>query len=139
MVIFSVTRCKHHLIFRTPLRAVAGTLAHFFLDQLRLRVAVPRQGGGVSTSTACSVAVIKVHQPKLLSLDLDLATTTYQPHGSSTFWSTPFIFSVRYRAITYMLCAIGQCGAGISIWHDHVHTNKNGSRYERTSGFEKLP
>jgi hypothetical protein len=29
---FSATRCKckHHLIFRQPLRAVAGTLAHLF-------------------------------------------------------------------------------------------------------------
>jgi hypothetical protein len=28
---FYVTRCKHRLIFRAPLRAVAGTLAHLFV------------------------------------------------------------------------------------------------------------
>ena len=70
---FSVTRCKHHLIFRTPLRAVAGTLAHLFGPTSAGCTAK----GGVSTSTTCSVAVIEVHQPKLLSLDLNFAPTTY--------------------------------------------------------------
>jgi hypothetical protein len=47
---------EHHLIFRKPLRAVAGTPAHLFGPTSADCTAK----WGVSTSTTCSVAVIEV-------------------------------------------------------------------------------
>jgi hypothetical protein len=50
-------------------------------------------GGGVSTSTTCSVAVIEVHQPKLWSLDFKFApTTSLRTDGSSAFCSILCMF-----------------------------------------------
>jgi hypothetical protein len=83
------SRCRHHLFFRTPLRAVAGTLAHLFGPTSAGCTAK----GPVSSSTGCSVAVVKAHQPKLSSLDLNFTPTTYPPHGSSTFWARLYITS----------------------------------------------
>jgi hypothetical protein len=107
-----VTRCKHHQLLRTPLRSVAAALAHLFGPTSAGCTAK----GSASTSTACSVAVIKVHQPKLLSLDLNLAPTTYQPHGSSTFWSTPFI-------LVFVTAQLRTCcvrSANVVCWDIHL-------------------
>jgi hypothetical protein len=52
---FSATRSKHHLIFRQPLRAVAGALADLF----RRTSAGCTTKVGVWSSTTCSVAVIE--------------------------------------------------------------------------------
>ena len=101
---FSATRCKHHLIFRTPLRAVAGTLEHLFGPTSAGCTAK----GGVSTSTTCSVAVIEVHQPKLLSRDLNFAAITYRSHGPSASWSTPFMCGC------YFLSVLGPWWRGIT-------------------------
>jgi hypothetical protein len=103
---FSVTRCRRHLIFRTPLRAIAGTLAHLFGPTSAGCTAK----GGVSTSTACSVAVIEVHQPIFLSLDLNFAPTAYLRTDRFGILFEALCVSVTSRAVTYMLCAIGQCG-----------------------------
>jgi hypothetical protein len=51
------------------------TRLRIFLDQLQL--ALPPRGG-VSSSTVCSVAVIEVHKPKLLSFGLNFTPATYQ-------------------------------------------------------------
>ena len=103
---FSATRCKHHRIFRKPLRAVAGTPAHLFGPTLAGCTAK----GGVSTSTTCSVAVIEVHQPQnfgLLTSNLHLRHIDARTFG--VLFKTLHV-SVSLCAITYMLCAIGQCG-----------------------------
>jgi hypothetical protein len=105
-------------VYHTSLRAVAVTLADLFGPTSAGCTAK----GGVSTSTACPVAVVKAHQPIFLSLDLNLVPTTYYPHGSLTSWSTPFILigvtsrAITYLGVTYMLCAIGQCGV---LWDVH--------------------
>jgi hypothetical protein len=58
--------------FRTSLRAVADTLADLF----RPTSADSTAKGGASSSTVCSVAVIEVHKPKLLSFGLYFAPAT---------------------------------------------------------------
>jgi hypothetical protein len=60
--------------FRTPLRAVADTLADLF----RLTSADSTAKGAVSSSTVCSVAVIEVHQPFFLSFGLNFAPAAYR-------------------------------------------------------------
>ena len=61
------------IFFRTSLPAVADTLADLF----RPTSAGSTAKGGVSSSTVCSVAVIEVHKPKLLSFGFKFAPTTY--------------------------------------------------------------
>jgi hypothetical protein len=119
MVIFC-DEVQHHLIFRPPLRAVAGTLAHLFGPTS----AGCTTKGGVSTSTTCSVAAIEVHQPKLLSLDLNFAPTTYLRTDLRRSVQGSVCFSYFPRAITYIhaVCDRPMWGARISIWDDHVHT-----------------
>ena len=50
---------RHYLLFRTLLRPAAGTLAHLF--GLTLAALDPK--GAVSSSTVCSIAVVKAQQP----------------------------------------------------------------------------
>jgi hypothetical protein len=94
--------------FRTPLRAVAGTLAHLFGPTSAGCTAK----GGVSTSTTCSVAVIEVSQPKLLSLDFNLQFCSLRLIYARMFGVLvkTLYDPVCYRTKTYMLCAFGQCG-----------------------------
>jgi hypothetical protein len=69
-----------------------------------------RHKGGVSTSTTCSVAVIEVHQPKLWSLDFKFAPIRLlYARIFGVLFNTLYV-SVTSRTITYILCAIGQCG-----------------------------
>jgi hypothetical protein len=102
-----VTRCKHQLLFRTPLRAVAGTLAHLFgptsADGYTAK-------GAVSSSTVCSVAVVKAHQPKLSSLELKFSTLRLIHARIFDVLVQTLYVSATSRANTYMLCAFGQCG-----------------------------
>jgi hypothetical protein len=68
--------------------------------------------GGVSTSTACSVAVVKAHQPKLWSLGLNLEFYHLRLIYARVFdvLAKTLYISVTSRAIAYMLCVFGQCG-----------------------------
>jgi hypothetical protein len=128
---FYVTRCKRHLIFRTtPLRAVAGTPAHLFGPTSFGCTAK----GGVSTSTTCSVAVIEVHQPKLLSLDLNLAPTTSLCTDLRRPVQDPSCLCYFPRKYVRAVCDRPMWVAGISISHEHVPTNKSGLRGERPPG-----
>jgi hypothetical protein len=56
----------------------------------------------------CSVAVIEVYQPKLLSRDLNFAAITYRSHGPSASWSTPFMCGC------YFLSVLGPWWRGIT-------------------------
>jgi hypothetical protein len=125
-----VARCTHHLIFRTPLRAVAGTLAHLFGPTSAGWTAK----GGVSTSTTCSVAVIEVYQPKLLSRDLNFPPITYRSHGPSAFWSTPFMCGCYFPRYVHAACVRPMWCAVISIWDEHVRQAKSWLATERLSG-----
>jgi hypothetical protein len=101
-----VTRCKHHLIFRTPLRAVASTPAHLF---------GPTSAGCIPPKGASQL------QPHALLLssrgtnqNFGLLTSNFHlrllyARTSDVLFKTLHVF-VTFRAITYMLCAIGQCG-----------------------------
>jgi hypothetical protein len=67
-------------------------------------------------------------QPKLSSLDLDLAPTTYRPHGSWTSCSNPFMFLLipaQIRTYVHAVCVWPMWCAEISIWHDHVRQAKS--------------
>jgi hypothetical protein len=102
---FSVTRCKHHLIFRTPLRAVCWhTCAPVWTNFGWLY----RQGGRLNFNHVLCCCHRGAHQPKLLSLDLNFAPT----HGPSTSCSRPFMFVLPPAQLRTccVLCAIGQCG-----------------------------
>jgi hypothetical protein len=98
------------VFFRTPLRAVAGTPAHLFGPTSAGCTAKGK--GGVTSPTACSVAVVKAHQPKISPLGLNFTPTTYRPHGSSTSCSRPCVLVLlpAQIRIVYMLCVFGQCG-----------------------------
>jgi hypothetical protein len=91
--------------FRTPLRAVAGTLAHLFGPTSAGCTAK----GGVSTSTTCSVAVTSrcTNQNFCLLTGLLHLGLIYARIFGVLFKTLYACFTSR--AITYMLCAIGQC------------------------------
>ena len=91
--------------FRTSLRAVGNTLADLF----RPTSADCTTKGGVSSSTVCSVPVIEVHKPKLLSFGLYFTPATYEARIFDVLFKTLYGI-VRYRTNTYMLCVFGQCG-----------------------------
>jgi hypothetical protein len=132
---FSVTRCKHHLIFRTPLRAVAGALAHLFGPTSPGCTAK----GGVSTSTTCSVAVIEVHQPKLLSFGLNFAPTAYpRTDLRRSVQGSVCRFLLLYAQLyVHVVCDRSIWVAGISISHELVPTNKSDLRGERARGYSR--
>jgi hypothetical protein len=78
-----------------------------FLDQLQL-LDVPLSGG-VSSPTACSVAVVKAYQPKLSSFGLNFTTTTYRIDAlvfDDLFKA--LCVNVRFRANAYIMCVFGQ-------------------------------
>ena len=130
---FSVTRCKHHLIFRTPLRAVAGTLAHLFGPTSAGCTAK----GGVSTSTTCSVAVIEVHQPKLWSLDFKFAPATSLRTGLRRPGQHPSYLCYFPRKYVHVVCDGSMWVAGISISHTTSARQRVGSRRERPPGYSR--
>jgi hypothetical protein len=93
--------------------------------------------------TACSVAVVKAHQPKLSSLDLKFSTYNLPTARIFDVLVKALYVSATFRTNTYMLCAFGQCGVlgypyGTTT---SIHANKNGSQHERkaTRIFEKMP
>jgi hypothetical protein len=63
----------HHFVLRT----VADTLADLFRLTSADSTAKPR-GGVSSSAVVCSVAVIEVHEPKLLSFGLNFTPATYR-------------------------------------------------------------
>jgi len=76
------------------------------LYQLRL---ADRQGARLNFNHNCSVAVIEVHQPKLLSFGLYFTPATYEARIFDVLFNTLYGI-VRYRTNTYILRAIRQCG-----------------------------
>jgi hypothetical protein len=76
------------------------------LYQLRL---ADRQGARLNFNHNCSVAVIEVHQPKLLSFGLYFTPATYEARIFDVLFKTLYGI-VRYRTNTYILRAIRQCG-----------------------------
>ena len=67
------------------------------------------KGGRLNFNHSCSVAVIEVHQPKLLSFGLYFTPATYEARIFDVLFKTLYGI-VRYRTNTYMLCVFGQCG-----------------------------
>ena len=76
------------------------------LYQLRL---ADRQGARLNFNHNCSVAVIEVHQPKLLSFGLYFTPATYEARIFDVLFKTLYGI-VRYRTNTYILRAIRQRG-----------------------------
>jgi hypothetical protein len=89
----------HHFV---PLLADSRTC----LYQLRL---ADRQGARLNFNHNCSVAVIEVHQPKLLSFGLYFTPATYEARIFDVLFKTLYGI-VRYRTNTYILRAIRQRG-----------------------------
>jgi hypothetical protein len=96
-----------------------------------------RQGGGVSASTTCSVAVIEVHQPNILSLDFKFAPTTSLRTDLRRPVQDPSCLCYFPRNYVHVVCDRSMWVAGISISHEHVPTNKSDLRGERPRGYSR--
>jgi hypothetical protein len=123
--IFSV----HHFV---PLLTRLG----IFLEQLQLAL-LPR--GASHLQPYALVAVIEVHKPKLLSFGLHFTPATYRRtdfrrpvQDSVCCWSLPH----KYQ---HAACVWPMWGAGMSIWHDHVHANNSWLAGEKWSGNPRRP
>jgi hypothetical protein len=68
-----------------------------------------RQGARLNFNHNCSVAVIEVHQPKILSFGLYFTPATYEARIFDVLFKTLYGI-VRYRTNTNILRVFGQCG-----------------------------
>jgi hypothetical protein len=135
-----VTRCRHHLFFRTPLRAVAVTPAQRFGPTYLSWLAVPPRGPSRPSSTAtCSVAVIQAHQPKQLPFGFNFAPTTYLRTDLRRSVQDPLCLCYFPRKYLHAACVWPMWRAGMSIWHDHVHQTKSWLAGEKRPGNPRRP
>jgi hypothetical protein len=96
-----------------------------------------RQGGRLN-SNHMLCCCHRVHQPKLLSLDLNFAPTAYLRTGLRRSVQGSVCFCYFPRQYVHAVCDRPMRGARISIWDDHVHTNKSGLRGERPRGDSRI-
>jgi hypothetical protein len=108
-----VTRCRHHLFFRTPLRAVAVTFA---------QICGPTSAGctakgTVSSSTTYMLCCCHPGAPtKTFVIWLQFCTYDLSTHGSSAFYSRPFMFVLLPAQVP--TCCV--CLANVACWDVHL-------------------